>query len=39
MNIKANGYTIEMDFKELWDLAFNVKNSLECNLKSHWVNH
>ncbi len=39
MNIEAEKFKLEMSYGDLWSTAFDVRRSLEHDLKTHWVNH
>lgn len=39
MEIEARGFKIDMTYREAWDIAFDIRRSLEKSLKEHWVDH
>lgn len=39
MNIQPKGYTLELSYDEMWNLAWSVRRDIEQDIKSHYIHH
>lgn len=39
MELRAEKYQLQLDYNELWDIAFDTLHSLQNTIDNHWINH